>query len=100
VIVQRITWVVKKNCLEKLLEMIKESAANSPIQKIRVYIPNIGPNDVFTAEFEFENLADLEMTYSEWFSIPETTEFLRKWDELTETGGSSEVWNLVFSKQA
>jgi len=29
VIVPRITWIVKKNCFDKLLEMIKESAANS-----------------------------------------------------------------------
>jgi hypothetical protein len=96
-IVERHTWVVKRGCMDKLVALLKEENAESRMT-IRAYTPNVGKKGIFTVEFEFESLAEMEKAGAEWRLMPETAGFLQKWNELTEQGGTSEILNLVFNK--
>ena len=94
-IVQRVTTPVKVGCMEKIVKLCKAEFVklNNP-GRWRMYTPNIGPGDILAWELEFENFAEYEKFWVEWWSHPETPEFNAKWYELVEAGGNSEVWNL------
>jgi hypothetical protein len=95
-IIQRVTWNVKRDCMEKVIEVTKaEYAAWDKPPKTRGYTPNASQNDTFAFEFEFENLAEYEKFWEAWFERKETAEFNKKINKLTERGGTSEIWNLV-----
>lgn len=96
-IVQRFTWKVKKGCTEAYVDFFKAAITNTDPQpkKWRIYTPNIGEFDRAACEVEFENLAELEKVWSIWSNQPGTAEFYKKFDELTETGGGIEIWDLV-----
>ena len=61
----------------------------------RIYVPEIAPFDMIALEIEFENLEEYEKGWAEWFAAPETAEFLEQWYDLTEIGGTNQVWTLV-----
>jgi hypothetical protein len=61
----------------------------------RIYISSIGPFDILAVELEGENLEEYEKGWAEYFASPEATQFLEKWYEVTETGGTNEIWRLV-----
>jgi len=95
-IVERFTWKVKPGYGDQFVELIKAEATKSlTSNKWRLYTPNIRGFDVIACEFEFENLAALEKYWDEWYARPETAEFWKKFDEYRESGGGSEIWNLV-----
>jgi hypothetical protein len=95
-IVVRNTFNVKLGCMDKVIQLNKSEVAtwdNPPIW--RFYTPNDGKNDKFAEEFEFENLAESEKFWTAWLAKPETSEFIKKWNELVETGERNEVWDMV-----
>ena len=80
----------------EVIEMLKaEDERTGYTDKTRIYTSNIGPVHTMIYEIEFENLSELEESWTEWWSLPETPAFMEKWNELIETGGSSETWTLV-----
>ena len=60
----------------------------------RIYLPKFGPFHVVTIEIEFESLEEYDKFWSEWFSSPEGIEFNEKFMEMTERGGTNEIWVL------
>lgn len=95
-IVYRITFKVKLACIDKVVELFKESFPKSDIpRKCRAYTPNIGQGDVVAIEWEYESLAEYEGEESRMWARPEMAEFYQKILELIETGGFFEVWNVV-----
>jgi hypothetical protein len=93
-IVQRITWNVKVGCADKCVELLKAECAKWKV-KWRIYTPNIAKMDKVAGETEFESLAELEKFWTEWFASPGTAEFWKKYNELVDTGGTNETWNLM-----
>ena len=94
-IVHRLTIHVKQGCMEEALKMLKAARAKLDNPNIaRIYTSNIGPFNQLVEDLKFENLSEYEKFWEEWWSKPETTEFMKKWNELVETGGAGEVWNL------
>ncbi len=95
-IVQRITWKVKMGAEDKAIEMLMPYLRGENYPLRRVYRPLIasGAYGVIAAEFEFENQAELERTWQEWLATEDANEFMPKWNELLESGGS-ELWELV-----
>ena len=61
---------------------------------IRVYTPNIAPFDRLAVEWEYEDLAAYDKAWTEWQARSETAEFFEKWHQLTENGGTNEIWDL------
>jgi len=95
-IVERRTWNVKRGCMQELVAL-GNSFIETTGSTVRLYTPTVGlgRQDTLVADHEFESLAEMESFWKEWFARPDTPAFLRKWEALTERGGTSEIWNLV-----
>jgi len=93
-IVNRRTFVAKRGCLKEAvaLNLAEMERTNSTA---RVYVSETGLFDTIAIEFEFESLEEYEKSWAEYFSSPEASPFLKKWTEITETGGTNEIWRLV-----
>jgi len=74
---------------------LSKSFAESTGITVRHYTPNVGPRDTLVLDDEFESLAEMESFWKEWFAKPDSPAFLEKWLALMETGGTTEIWNLV-----
>ena len=48
-----------------------------------------------TRENAIARLAVYEKFWADWLAKPETPAFLEKWNELIESGGSREIWELA-----
>jgi len=94
-IVHRITFKVKPGRTNEVVQMIldewKRGGSNVPH---RVYVPVFGPQDQVCWEAEFADLAERKKFWDEWWSQPTNPEFMKKWVELVESGGTSEIWVL------
>lgn len=95
-IVNRRTFVVKSGCWDEAeaLAVAETNRVSFPHLR-RLYSSNISPFDRLVFEAEFENLAEYEKFWAEWFAAPESAVFLKKWDDLLEAGGTNEIWTLV-----
>jgi len=99
-IVNRRTFNVKPGCGEKAVESL---AAESAAEKkrsgftgaVRIYSSSIGQLNQVAFEAEFRNLAEYETFWAGWAARPTTTEWLKKWIELEESGTTNEIWDLA-----
>ena len=95
-LVNRRTFIVKRGCMEEALALLKaEKERVSHPHAGRIYTPSIGPFGVLVNEVEFESLEEYERFWAEWSASPEGAAFMEKWYDLTETGGTNEIWTLV-----
>ncbi len=95
-LVNRRTFIAKRGRMEEVVALVKaEIERVSHPHARRLYIPSIGPLDVIAHEVEFESLEEYERFWAEWFASPEGAAFNEKWSDLTETGGTNEIWTLV-----
>ena len=93
-IVQRMTVNVKKGCMQELLEFLKEIRKKRGYN-YRLYQSNLGTFDQIALEMELDDLAAFDKFWTEYFALPETPASDKKWNELTEPGGTNEIWNLI-----
>lgn len=93
-IVQRITWKVKRGCMQELVAL-NNSFSETTGRTVRGYTSRIGPQETVVGEHEFESLAEMEKSWAEWNARPDTPAFTEKWLALMETGGTTEIWDLV-----
>ena len=94
-IVNRRTFVVKEGCWDEALALtVAETKRVSFPHPRRLYSSNISPFDRLVFEAEFENLAEYVKFWAEWFASPEGAAFMEKWDTLTKSGGTNEIWTL------
>ena len=61
----------------------------------RLYLPVSGPNNVVYHELEFKDWQEREQVWADFFARPEMPDWVEKWQELTESGGSTEFSRLV-----
>lgn len=96
-IVNRRTFNVKQGHMDELLALLKAAKEqfSTSAHAWRNYAPEIGRFDVLAMEFEYESLQQYEEDWAEWGTTPESAAFLEKWYQLTESGGSNEIWRLV-----
>ena len=96
-IVNRITMLVKKGCMQELIDLIKGEVAKSDKTSaaVRISWPTLGPMDTLVYERTFEDLADFDAFWAEWNAKPETAAFWTKYDTLVKPGGSQEIWFVV-----
>jgi hypothetical protein len=97
-IVQHLTWTVKLGYMDKFVELIKTEVAKNPQFRIRILISSFGKTDTLIEEFEFENMAEFEKIWNEWFAKPESADFVRKFEECREPGGENTIWDLIETK--
>ena len=61
----------------------------------RAYMAEFGqPWDEVVLEWEYENLADYEQRWADWGAQPTTPQYMKKWNELTEPGFVTTMWNM------
>ena len=95
-IVERRTYKVKPFCERATVDFVKETQALSGFPNLRrIYRPISGPDDVFCHEYEFKNWQEREQYWADFFALPQMPEWIEKWKELTESGGSIEFLTLV-----
>lgn len=95
-LVNRRTWVVKRGCMQKAVALAVAAWEQFDQPHVRrFYVPDIAPFDTLVLEIEFEDLEDYQKFWAEWAARPETAEAQGKFDDVTETGGSNEIWTLV-----
>ena len=93
-IVNRRTFITKRGHLKEAVAL-NRSEMERTNSTARVYVSETGLFDTIAMEFEFENLGEYEKTWVEYFASPEAASFLEKWAEVTEPGGTNEIWRLV-----
>jgi hypothetical protein len=90
--VNRRTFISVKGKHEEVAAQIKEGLKSWP-QTSRVYVSNLGTFDLVSAEVEFESLAEFERVWSA-MAAAATPEWWAKWNSITQTGGTNEIWEL------
>lgn len=91
-IVNRRTFIVKKGCSEKVVELLRTVTEGMQQPKVvRIYEWFISPSDQVTWEAEFEDLEAYAKFSNEWIANPKRDKILQAFTELTVSGGSSEI---------
>ncbi len=94
-VVNRRTFVVRQGSMEDLVAVMKAEAERINLSfAFRIYTPSIAPFHIVAAEWEFGSLEDYDKFWTDWSARPESAEFMEKWYNLTERGGTNEIWNL------
>ena len=93
--VNRRTFITKHGTAEQAIEHLKTEAAtmNWP-HALRFYTSNLGEFSRIAFEAEFDTLAQYEEFWNEWAARSTTSAFFEHWHELTEIGGSNEIWGI------
>ena len=94
-IVNRRTFIVKKGCAKKVVDLLRTVTDGFSQPKVfRIYEWYISPSDQVTWEAEFESLEEYAKFSAEWVSSPKRAGILKEFDALTVSGGTSEIWRL------
>ena len=91
-IVNRRTFIVKKGCSEKVVALLRTvtDGMNEP-KTVRIYEWYISPSDQVTWEAEFEDLEAYATFSAEWNANPRRVALLSDFNDLTVSGGTSEI---------
>jgi hypothetical protein len=82
--------------MQKALAMAKSvNEGAAPDYKGRIYTPAYGPGNVLVFEDVHESVAEREEYWEKYYGTPEFEAWWEEWNEIAETGGSIEVWNLT-----
>jgi len=89
----RTTWIVKKGCMQKALELF-DVGKPPECSVMRVYTPNISPN-VLVFEEDWESKEAHEKFWATYPTSPEGQAALAQFDELVERSTATELWNVA-----
>lgn len=91
-IVNRRTFIAGRGHAREVVDMIKgEAKYRFPY---RIYSSHYGPFDQVVLEIEFKDVAQMEAEWAVWYASDASKEFTARWVEITEPGGTNEVWIL------
>ena len=93
----RTTWIVKRGCMQKALELLdteaKRQGKSADWTAVRVYTPNISPN-ALVFEMVWENKEAHDTFWPAYWGSPEGQAFYAQWDEVVERSTGTELWNV------
>lgn len=94
-IVHRLCYRVKPGHVNDVIQMIFDAGKASGFSgTARVYTPVYGPAYQVCCELEFTDQAECEKFWNGWWKLPTTPAHMKRWHELLESGGTSELWVL------
>lgn len=93
-IVNRRTFIAGRGHAQEVVDMLKGEGETSRDMPYRIYRSHYGPFDQVVLEIEFEDVAAMESMWADWNASDRGMEYMRRWVEITEPGGSNEVWIL------
>jgi hypothetical protein len=90
----KVPWITTKG--DELLDLLKEFRDLFPgPHATRIYRPMLAQHGKFIVEHEFESMRELGDWIDEvWSKVP-AKDFWEKYDVVTETDQSFEIWRLV-----
>jgi len=91
-VVNRRTFIAKRGCLSEALALLKPTSESK--FPYRIYRPHYAPFDTIAFEVEFSSVAEMDSAWADWAASPEAATFMSRWVEITESGGTNEVWML------
>lgn len=95
-IVNRRSLIVKKGCSEKVVELLQTIKGQfSQINVARIYEGYVSPCDQVIWEAEFENIEKYAEFSAAWRDSPQRHSILDEFSALTESGGTSEIWQVT-----
>ena len=95
-IVERRVYKAKPFCEQATVDFVKECWTVFGFPNAhRLYRPISGPNNVIYHELEFKDWQEREQVWADFFALPQMPQWIEKWKELTESGGSIEFSTLV-----
>jgi hypothetical protein len=99
-IVNRRTFNVKPGHEQETVALVLEEIAADRERgdytgPTRVYTSNLGTFNQVAVEWEYEDLAEYQKAWAEWWARPMTAAFMQEWLELTNGGGTNEIWTLA-----
>ena len=95
-IVERRIYKARPSCEQQVAEFVKEAWDVYGFPNThRLYRPISGPVNVVYHELEFKDMQEREQVWAAFFALPQMPEWVEKWTELIETGGSVEFSRLV-----
>ena len=96
-IVERRTFPVKTTKEQEVVALVKATIEAITIftGAYRIYVHDIGPQEVVVVEWEHDNLEDLQAAWEAWMANLATPEFWEQWCAITERGGHKEIWELA-----
>ena len=94
VVVNRRTFNVKRGRMDEAVAAVKAESErfSSYTGPLRIYTAETGPADTLAVEWEYGSLEEYHRLWNEWGSTPGTAAYMEKWYELTEPGGTNELW--------
>jgi hypothetical protein len=92
-IVNRRTFIPKRGHQQEVIDMLKGEEGSAYVS--RVYTAHYGPFDVAVLEVEFADLAAMEAGWNAWSASERAANIMPRWLEITEPGGSNEVWQIT-----
>jgi len=93
-LVSRRTFTVKRGRIEEAVALVKANREQIGGTH-RIYVSITGTFDTIALEFEGESVDEGIKAFAEYFATPEGAAFGKKWFDLTEPGGTNEMWALV-----
>jgi hypothetical protein len=93
--------IVKKPFLEEALALLREAdhlvKQVTPDAAFRIYSSEFGPFDTIAVEQETASLSAYERQWADFGAALDTqlTAWFTRGQEITELGGSNEIWRLV-----
>jgi hypothetical protein len=97
--VNRRTFYVKKGCMDAVIQLVKDERArfvdHPEYNKMKFFRASFGPFDQLIVDAEFEGMDGYQKFWGEYFASPEARQFFEKWDQMTEIGGTNELWEEV-----
>ena len=95
-IVERRTYHVKPFCQQEAADFVMQVGEQIAFpHAYRVYIPIVGLGNVIYHELEFENFEERQAFWADFFARPEMHGWIKKWEELIESGFSNELLRPV-----
>ena len=99
----RTTWIVKLNCMQAALELLKaeiertqkRNGSQNSNSRARIYTPNISPN-ALVFETTFESTQAHEEFWAKYDGDSQASQtFWEKWFEVVEREDNTEIWTLT-----
>lgn len=93
-LMNRRTFVIRRGQFQEAVALMREAVQQSG-GRGRILLPEVAPFDQIVVEAEFESLAAYEQFWNDWSAQPATAAFLERWQTVTETGGTNEIWRVL-----
>ena len=90
----RTTWLVKRNCMQKAVELLASGPSELGDHVVRVYTPRFSPNQL-VFEMTSESIEAHEQWWAEFNASPEAAAIWEAWDELVKRSIGTEVWEVT-----